>query len=195
MLHRVGVEDRREDSLGHGQSPAGLTVVYPGRPKRDFLAPLPVRTMSGIGPRRSCTRGIRTLGQLADADEVLLRRSRTAASCTYERGDDAPRVEQDDTVKSVSNDDVRRWTSPRAEETSGGAIATIAAKVGRRLRRKGLRGHTLACACAYDDRSVRSVQRQLPAPNDDELSHAASVPHGPTSCGAPACPSASSAWR
>ena len=52
-----------------------------------------------------------------------------------------------------------------------GAIATIAAKVGRRLRRKGLRGRTLGLRMRYDDRSVRSVQRQLPAPSDDELSY------------------------
>ena len=29
--------------------PQGLTIVYPGREK-DFLSPLPIRTMSGVGP-------------------------------------------------------------------------------------------------------------------------------------------------
>ena len=41
-------------------------------------------------------------------------------------------------------------------------MATIAAKVGRRLRRKGLaRAHPGPARAATDDRSVRSVQRQL----------------------------------
>ena len=51
--------------------PRGLTVVFPGS-ERDFLAPLPVRTMSGIGAaaeEKLRARGIRTLGQLADAGE------------------------------------------------------------------------------------------------------------------------------
>ena len=57
--------------------PRGLTVVYPGG-ERDFLAPLPVRTMSGIGAaaeEKLHSRGIRTLGQLADADEGMLLRA------------------------------------------------------------------------------------------------------------------------
>ena len=54
--------------------PRGLTVVYPGS-ERDFLAPLPVRVMSGIGAsaeEKLKSRGIRTLGQLADADLRML---------------------------------------------------------------------------------------------------------------------------
>ena len=89
--------------------PRGLTVVYPGG-ERDFLAPLPVRTMSGIGAaaeEKLHSRGIRTLGQLADADEgMLLRAFGKNGRVMHVRangGDDAP-VEQDDTVKSVSNE-------------------------------------------------------------------------------------------
>ena len=155
--------------------PRGLTVVYPGG-ERDFLAPLPVRTMSGIGAaaeEKLHSRGIRTLGQLADADEgMLLRAFGKNGRVMHVRangGDDAP-VEQDDTVKSVSNEMTFAVDLTTREDVEG-AIATIAAKVGRRLRRKGLRGHTLGLRMRYDDRSVRSVQRQLPAPSDDELSY------------------------
>ena len=155
--------------------PRGLTVVYPGG-ERDFLAPLPVRTMSGIGAaaeEKLHSRGIRTLGQLADADEgMLLRAFGKNGRVMHVRangGDDAP-VEQDDTVKSVSNEMTFAVDLTTREDVEG-AIATIAAKVGRRLRRKGLRGRTLGLRMRYDDRSVRSVQRQLPAPSDDELSY------------------------
>lgn len=155
--------------------PRGLTVVYPGG-ERDFLAPLPVRTMSGIGAaaeEKLRTRGIRTLGQLANADlNMLVRLFGKNGRVMHLRangGDDAP-VEQDDTVKSVSNEmtfavDLTERTDVEA------AIATMAAKVGRRLRRKGLRGHTLSLRVKFNDLSVRSVQRQLPNPSDDELAY------------------------
>ncbi|OUO91558.1 DNA polymerase IV [Gordonibacter sp. An230] len=155
--------------------PRGLTVVYPGG-ERDFLAPLPVRTMSGIGAAaeeklRSC--GIRTLGELADADEgMLLRVFGKNGHVMHVRangGDDAP-VAQDDSVKSVSNEMTFAVDLTEREEVEG-AIATIAAKVGRRLRRKGLRGRTISLRVRYDDRSVRSVQRQLATPSDDEFAY------------------------
>ena len=153
--------------------PRGLTVVYPGS-ERDFLAPLPVRVMSGIGAsaeEKLKSRGIRTLGQLADADLRMLERVfgklGRVMHVRANGGDDAP-VEQDDAVKSVSNEMTFATDLTRREDVEA-AIATMAAKVGRRLRRKGLRGRTLALRVKFDDLSVRSVQRQLPRPSDDEL--------------------------
>ena len=155
--------------------PRGLTVVYPGS-ERDFLAPLPVRVMSGIGAsaeEKLKSRGIRTLGQLADADLRMLERVfgklGRVMHVRANGGDDAP-VEQDDAVKSVSNEMTFATDLTRREDVEA-AIATMAAKVGRRLRRKGLRGRTLALRVKFDDLSVRSVQRQLPQPSDDELAY------------------------
>ena len=155
--------------------PRGLTVVYPGS-ERDFLAPLPVRVMSGIGAsaeEKLKSRGIRTLGQLADADLRMLDRVfgklGRVMHVRANGGDDAP-VEQDDAVKSVSNEMTFATDLTRREDVEA-AIATMAAKVGRRLRRKGLRGRTLALRVKFDDLSVRSVQRQLPRPSDDELAY------------------------
>lgn len=155
--------------------PRGLTVVYPGS-ELDFLAPLPVRVMSGIGAsaeEKLKSRGIRTLGQLADADLRMLERVfgklGRVMHVRANGGDDAP-VEQDDAVKSVSNEMTFATDLTRREDVEA-AIATMAAKVGRRLRRKGLRGRTLALRVKFDDLSVRSVQRQLPRPSDDELAY------------------------
>ncbi len=155
--------------------PRGLTVVYPGG-ERDFLGPLPVRAMSGIGAsaeEKLHSRGIRTLGELADADLRMLERvfgkNGRVMHVRANGGDDAP-VEQDDAVKSVSNEMTFATDLTRREDVEA-AIATMAAKVGRRLRRKGLRGRTLALRVKFDDRSVRSVQRQLPRPSDDELAY------------------------
>ena len=51
--------------------PDGLTVVFPGR-EAAYLAPLPLRAMSGIGEaaeRRLHNMGLRTLGDIAHADD------------------------------------------------------------------------------------------------------------------------------
>lgn len=153
--------------------PRGLTVVYPGTEK-DFLAPLPVRTMSGIGPaaeEKLHRRGIRTLGELARADLHMLERvfgkNGRVMHLRANGGDDAP-VEQDDEVKSISNEVTFANDLTEAADVHA-ALATIAAKVGRRLRRKGLRGKTLSVRVRFADRTVRSTQRQLKRPCDDEL--------------------------
>lgn len=155
--------------------PRGLTVVYPGS-ERDFLAPLPVRVMSGIGAaaeEKLRSRGIVTLGQLAAADEAMLVRmlgkNGRVMHIRSLGGDDAP-VEQDDAVKSVSNEMTFAHDLVDRQDVEA-AIATMAAKVGRRLRRKGLVGRTVGLRVKFDDRSVRSVQRQLPNPSDDELAY------------------------
>ena len=77
-------------------------------------------------------------------------------------------VEAGEAAKSVSNEmTFARDLVARVDVEA--AIATIAAKVGRRLRKKGLAGRTLSLKLRFDDRSVRSVQKRLPAPSDDEL--------------------------
>ncbi len=158
--------------------PRGLTVVYPGR-EADFLAPLPVRRMSGVGAvaeRELTSHGIRTLGDMARADESLMRRifgKNASVMRTRARGGDAVPVEGGEPAKSVSNETTfAHDLTTRADVEA--AIATMAAKVGRRLRKKGLAGRTLSLKVRFSDRSVRSVQKRLSSPSDDEL---AFTPH------------------
>ena len=153
--------------------PRGLTVVYPGR-EADFLAPLPVRRMSGVGAvaeRELTSHGIRTLGDMARADESLMRRifgKNASMMRARARGGDAVPIEGGEPAKSVSNETTfARDLTTRADVEA--AIATMAAKVGRRLRKKGLAGRTLSLKVRFSDRSVRSVQKRLPKPSDDEL--------------------------
>lgn len=157
------------------EKPQGLVAVYPGG-ERAFLAPLPVRTMSGVGEsaeRKLKAHGIRTLGDLADAGEgMLLRLFGKSGQVMHVRangGDDAP-VEGGDAVKSISNETTFAADLTTREDVEA-AIATMAAKVGRRMRKKGLRGRTLSLRVRFDDRSMRSVQRRLDHASDDELSY------------------------
>lgn len=169
----VGVSKSVAKIASDRDKPRGLTVVYPGT-EQAFLAPLPVRTMSGVGAAAEKVlkaHGIRTLGDMAAADAALLKRVfGKNGEMMRERalGADRSPVVVDDEVKSISNE-VTFAEDLTDRESIEAALATIAAKVGRRLRRKGLTGRTIAIKVRYDDRSVHSVQRQLAAPTDDDL--------------------------
>ena len=153
--------------------PCGLTVVYPGR-ESDFLSPLPIRAMSGVGKRAEETlhlHGIQTLGQLACAPASLLKEIwGKNAEMMRNRclGLDATPVENNDEVKSVSNEMTVSEDLISFEDISA-AVDTMAAKVGRRLRKKGLAGRTLVLKMRFSDRSTRSVQRRMDGLEDNEF--------------------------
>ena len=138
------------------------------------MAPLPVRALSGIGEsaeKKLHELGIETLGDLASSeDDMIIGVFGKAGRVMLDRArcvEHAP-IEPDDEVKSVSNE-----TSFAKDLTSRddieAAIATMAAKVGRRLRRKGLAGRTLSLKVRYADFTTRSTQRPLDKPSDDEF--------------------------
>lgn len=155
--------------------PRGLTIVLPGT-EQGFLAPLPVRAMSGIGKsaeRELSKAGIHTLGQLSrapisiltpifgiNADAVRLRAQGREQSAVA-------RIDEPEDVKSVSNERTfaRDLTQRRDIEA---AIAVLGESVGRRLRKKGLAGRTVTLKLKYSYGSGRSAQRKLPHPTDDE---------------------------
>ncbi len=152
--------------------PCGLTVVYPGE-EHTFLAPLPVRSLSGVGPaaeRKLAVFGIHTLGALAVADPDMLKRSFGKNGLVMHLRanglDDTP-VASDDVVKSVSNEVTFAQDLVTKHEIES-ALATIAAKVGRRLRRKNLRASTVTVKMRFSSRAIRSAQRTMSAPTDDE---------------------------
>lgn len=153
--------------------PRGLTVVYPGESAK-FLAPLPVGTMSGIGPvaqRKLNSYHIRTLGELAVADRELLRQvfgKNAQLMAERAQGIDTPVVDEREPAKSVSNEiSFAESLSERSELEA--RIATMAHKVGRRLRRKGLEGTTLHLKVRREDLAVRTCQRKIPDLGTNEL--------------------------
>jgi DNA polymerase-4 len=152
--------------------PNGLSVVYPGK-EVSFLAPLPARTMSGIGQaaeKRLLEFGIKTLGDLAAADGAILKAVfGKNAELMRDRclGREVSLVEADDTVKSVSNE-MTFSTDLKDLEQIKQAIAMLAIKVGRRLRHKGLAGYTVTLKVRYSDLKIRTAQRSLDEAVDDE---------------------------
>lgn len=153
--------------------PRGLTIVYPGG-EEAFLAELPVRILSGVGARAEEALGrygITTLGQMARADDRILasvfgknaEEMRARAS-----GCDASGINTAHETKSVSHE-MTFARDLRTQDEIFAALSTLLAKVGRRLRRKGLAGTTLTIKVRFDDRTLHTAQRRLSDRTDDDL--------------------------
>ena len=152
--------------------PDGLTVVCPGD-EAAFLAPLPVRAMPGIGPKSAehlGELGIRTLGDVAALDEATALQvfgGHGSDLVARARGLDTREVHDNAGVKSVSNERTFA-TDVRTPEEVDDALAGLAAKVGRRLRHKGLAGRTVTVKLRFSDFSTKTVRRTVTVPADDE---------------------------
>ena len=155
--------------------PRGLTIVAPGT-EASFLAPLPVRAMSGIGSRAEAALasiGIRTLGQLASAPLEALEQALGASAETarlraagLEQSAVSP-IDAPDEVKSISNERTFEQDLTTRSDIEA-AILLLCESVGRRLRTRGLTGRTVSLKLKYGYETGRSCQRKLPHPTDDE---------------------------
>lgn len=148
--------------------PHGLVVVAPGE-EAAFLAPLPVRALSGIG-RTTAARlnalGIHTLGQLASLDETAahhaLGRYGTELVARA-RGVDTRPVRAEHAVKSVSNE--RTFPTDIAFAAPlDDALRRLAERVATRLRAGGLSGRTVTVKLRFTDFTTRSAQCTVPVP-------------------------------
>lgn len=154
------------------RKPHGITIVPPGT-EADFLAPLPVRAIPGVGEAtatRLASAGVRTIGDLARLDAQSARQllgDYGPELVERASGRDERPVREDEGVKSVSHEhtfakDVRE---PGDVE---GALRLLARKVAARMRRKHLSGRTVTVKLRYADFTTRTVSRTLAQPTDLE---------------------------
>jgi DNA polymerase IV (DinB-like DNA polymerase) len=151
--------------------PDGLVAVRPGE-VREFLAPLPVEALHGVGPvtaRELRTMGVETAGDLASTDPtVLAERFGERGRSLHERADgrdDRP-VEPQGDPKSLSNE------SAFAEATDDPArkrerVAELAASVADRARSRGALYKTIGVKVVTPPFDVNTRARSLPGPVDD----------------------------
>ncbi len=155
--------------------PRGLTVITPGS-EESFLAPLPVRAMSGIGPAAETALkryGIHTLSQLAQAPAQTL-------SAVFGKNGELMRlraagrevsqvspIDAERDVKSVSNERTFPKDLENLEDTRA-AVLLLGESVGRRLRDQGLMGRTVTLKLKFSWGSGKTLQRKLAHPTDDE---------------------------
>ncbi|MEO3775668.1 DNA polymerase IV [Micromonospora sp. B11E3] len=151
--------------------PDGLLVV-PADRVLDFLHPLPVAALWGVGDRSAETLrrlGLATVGDVAEAPFGMLRKALGEAAATHlhalARGVDPRRVTPEHAEKSIGAEvtfdvDVADPMEIRR------ALLALAEKVGVRLRRAGQVGRTVSIKVRMADFRTVSRSRTLGVPTD-----------------------------
>jgi DNA polymerase-4 len=157
--------------------PDGLLAVGPDE-VREFLRPLPVSRLWGVGPVTEAAlhaAGIATVGDLVAADPARLRRHVGSACETLQRlatGEDVRVVEADRDAKSYGEENTF-GNDVRDDRTVREAIIAHGEAVARRLRRDGMRARTVVVKIKLAERlgagKYRLLTRQarLATPTDD----------------------------
>jgi DNA polymerase-4 len=152
------------------RKPAGFTVVRPGT-EADFLAPLPVERLPGVGPSLLAQlrdRGVVTVGDLARVPPHLLRLSFGEWGellAHRARGEDVRRVIPYEEVKSIS----REHTFDEDVSDVGvleSTLVSLTEDVCRRLRRKRLEARTVTVKIRYSDFVTHTCSHTLSRPLD-----------------------------
>lgn len=147
------------------EKPDGLVVVPPGE-ERDFLAPLPVGKLWGIGPKTAVKLyqdGIETIGDLASQPDAWFARrfgKRAANIRAKAMGQDEDPVNTERSPKSISAettfaDDL---SDPlELQET----LARLSASVSGSLEKKGVKGRTVTVKLRLADFTTLTRQTTL----------------------------------
>ncbi|ELZ01135.1 DNA polymerase IV [Natrialba chahannaoensis JCM 10990] len=151
--------------------PDGLTVVEPGE-VREFLAPLDVELLHGVGPvtaRELREMGLETAADVAAADpDPLVERFGERGQELYDRarGEDERRVEPKGDPKSFSRESA--FAEPVSDpEPKYEQIETLAAAVADRAQREGALYRTVGVKAVLPPFDVNTRARSLPGPVDD----------------------------
>jgi DNA polymerase-4 len=152
--------------------PDGLVVVPPGD-EADFLAPLAVGKLWGIGPKtaeRMRQEGVDTIGQLAAQPMDWFNRCfgvRAFSVRAKARGEDQEPVHTGRETKSVSAETTFA-TNLGEPEPLRTELARLAGNVSRHLERKGLQGRTVTMKARLANFTTFTRQVTLPAPTSSE---------------------------
>ncbi|MGY0005714.1 DNA polymerase IV [Micromonospora sp. I033] len=151
--------------------PDGLLVV-PAARVLEFLHPLPVAALWGVGERSAEALqrlGLRTVGDLADASPGLLRRAVGEASAGHLHelawGRDPRRVSPEHVEKSIGAE-VTFDTDVTDPAEIRRALLALAEKAGARLRAAGQVGRTVSLKVRLADFRTISRSRTLGVPTD-----------------------------
>ncbi|MFY1703348.1 DNA polymerase IV [Micromonospora sp. WMMA1923] len=151
--------------------PDGLLVV-PAARVIEFLHPLPVSALWGVGERSAATLhrlGLNTIGDLAEAPAGMLRRALGEAAATHlhalATGRDHRRVVPEHVEKSIGAEVTFEVDVTDPEEIRR-ALLSLAERVGSRMRRAGQVGRTVAVKVRWADFRTVSRSRTLDVPTD-----------------------------
>jgi DNA polymerase-4 len=160
--------------------PDGLTIVRPGT-EAQFLAPMPVGRLWGIGPKtqpRLENAGIRTIGDVAALDERTLYDLFGRGGAFYRdlaRGVDEREVDPSRERKSISTEETFEYDE-RDESRILALLRAQADELARDLQAKQLRASTVGVKIKKADHTITGRQTSLAvATNDADTIHDAAV--------------------
>jgi DNA polymerase-4 len=153
-----------------GVPPQAIKVVHPGE-EADFLAPLPTKALWGIGPKtaeRLAELGIRTIGDIARTPKedltVYLGKFGEDLGKRAIGIDDSP-IHTSHGVKSVSNETT--FARDVADvQVLHETLHSLSESVGRRLRKKNLKGNTVKLKLRWSDFTTLTRQATLQHPTN-----------------------------
>jgi len=154
------------------EKPRGFVVV-PHRREAEFLSPLPVEKLWGVGEVTAGSlheMGVLTIGQLAELPAAQLE-ARFGRRGRYlyrqARGIDDSPVVVERAEKSISRE-VTFAKDVGDRRVLRKKLLSLSGSVARRLRRRGLRGRTVKLKLRYSDFQTISRQVTMEAPTDLE---------------------------
>jgi nucleotidyltransferase/DNA polymerase involved in DNA repair len=152
------------------QKPDGLVVVEPGR-EEEFLAPLPIGRLWGVGAKTEALlsrRGIRQIGDLARFGRAeLVRHLGQSGEHLWQlaRGIDDRLVSPEEGFKSIGHETTfERDTGDR--QLLHDTLLELTEKVAQRLRAQEARGRTITVKLREADFSTFTRRATLPRPVD-----------------------------
>jgi DNA polymerase-4 len=152
--------------------PCAITVVEPGK-EAEFLAPLPVRAMWGVGPKMEDElkkMGILTIGELATKTEAFLFQhfgKWGGELARHARGISESSVSTEQETKSVSNETTFEQ-DVADQKILYKTIKDLAAQVGYRLRKHGFCGSTVRIKLRWSDFTTITRQCSVKQPMDQD---------------------------
>ncbi|HEY8642336.1 MAG TPA: DNA polymerase IV [Candidatus Dormibacteraeota bacterium] len=153
------------------RKPDGLVIVAPGT-EADFLAPLPIGVIPGLGPKteeRLRLMGVRTVGDLAGYDTQRLLQVFGTSGAVLQRlaqGRDREPVDGTRPAKTISAETTFE-TDVSDRETLETALRDLTDRVTERLQAEGVRARTIYVKLKLPDFRLVSRQVSRTSPTDD----------------------------
>lgn len=152
--------------------PRAITVVEIGK-EAEFLSPLPVKALWGVGPKTEAelkSLGIHVIGDLVKMDERLLIKKYGKYGADLRRRamgiDDSP-VSTEHDIKSISQETTFDRDIDDPDELRD-TLRLLSFQVGRRLRRSDLVGSTVRLKIRWPDFTTWTRQITLDQPVDQD---------------------------
>ena len=157
---------------GGSRQPDGLVLIQPGS-ESDFLAPLPIDVIPGLGPKtedRLRLAGIRTVGDLANHETQRLMQVLGTGGALLQRlaqGRDRSPVDGSRPARTISAETTfDHDVSDRALLDE--ALRHLVERVAERLRADGVRARTVSVKLRLADFRLVSRQVSRTSPTDDQ---------------------------